>query len=349
MNFIAYCQWEQLPENANTLFAECEQDSLFNSRIWLENITTHALPEHYSLLLACVVEDKSVLAILPMMECPQGSLSSLSSRFTTLYSLLITNDCQQNEVMDCLAKGLLQLPVHPILFEPIDPTDANMSRLRQSLESCGFESHTYFRFYNWLHKLNGQSFDRYINQRPANLRNTIKRKQRKLEREHTHTIKLYKDADIGQALADYTVVYKASWKANEFFSDFTPALVKKLSRLGWVRLAVLYTNAQPIATQIWFVVHRKANIYRLVYDEKWKSYSPGSILTNFLMRYVVNTDKVSEIDFLTGNEQYKQDWMTMRKERLGIRLAKQNQQKHRISRVTESMKNLLIYKKRRYI
>ena len=70
------------------------------------------------------------------------------------------------------------------------------------------------------------------------------------------------------------------------------------------------------------MLHKKANIYRLAYDPDWKKYSPGSILTEYLMHYVIDTDKVTEIDFLTGNERYKQDWMTIRRERLGVRLAK---------------------------
>ena len=276
-----------------------------------------------------------------MVRRAEGSLSSLSNNFTTLYSLLITNNDQQDAILTCLADGLFQISFQPIRFEPIDTNDGNMTRLRQSLESCGFQSHPYFRFYNWMHPLNGQSFDEYMAERPANLRNTIRRKQHKLEREHDYDIRLYKDAGIDQALVDYDAVYRASWKASEFFSNFTPALVKSLSQLGWSRLAILYINEQPIAAQIWFVVHDKANIYRLVYDEDWKKYSPGSLLTQYLMRYVIDTDKVSEIDFLTGNERYKQDWMTVRRERLGIRFAKQPEQKNSFSRTIQSLKKLL--------
>jgi len=344
MNFVFYSHWNQLPDSANTLFAEGEQYSLFCSRIWLENLTTHALADNQSILLACVIEKEAFLAILPMLKCTQGnqgSLSSLNTNFTTLYSLLIANNGQQDAILACLADGLSQMPFQPIRFEPIDTNDGNMIKLRQSMECCGFQSHPYFRFYNWMHPLNGQSFDEYMAERPTNLRNTIKRKQRKLEREHNYEIRLYKDADIDQALVDYDAIYTASWKANEFFSDFTPGLVKSLSLLGWSRLAILYINEQPIAAQIWFVVHGKANIYRLVFDENWKSYSPGSILTQYLMRYVIDTDKVTEIDFLTGNERFKQDWMTIRRERIGIRFAKQPKQKNSFSWTIQTMKKLL--------
>jgi hypothetical protein len=348
MRFILYNQWSWLPESANILFSESEQESLFFSRIWLENLTTHALAENQSILLACVVENESLLAILPMIKNSQsneGGLSSLSNNFTSLYSLLISNN-NKDTVLTCLANGLSQMPTQPILFEPIDTNDSNIIRLRQLMESCGFQSHSYFRFYNWMHPLKGQSFDEYMAERPANLRNTIKRKQRKLEREYGYDIRLYKDTGtdyslINKALADYHAIYKKSWKTNEFFSDFTPSLVKSLSQLGWSRLAILYINEQPVAAQIWFVLHDKANIYRLVFDENWKSYSPGSILTQYLMRYVIDTDKVTEIDFLNGNERYKQDWMSVRRERFGIRFAKQPEQKNSFSRTIQTLKTLL--------
>ena len=176
-------------------------------------------------------------------------------------------------------------------------------------------------------------------ERPANIRNIIRRKQRKLDREHAYDIRLHQDVDIDRALLDYQMVYQASWKANEFFVGFTPSLVKKLSELGWLRLAILYIEDNPVAAQIWFVVHGKANIYRLAYDQRWKSYSPGSILTQFLMRYVIDTDKVIEIDFLTGNERYKQDWMTVQKERLGMRFVKKPVQKNIFRRIIQSLKN----------
>ena len=127
-------------------------------------------------------------------------------------------------------------------------------------------------------------------------------------------------------------------KPNEFLADFTPSLVYRLSECGWLRLAILYVKGNPVAAQIWFVVHGKANIYRLAYDEQWKKYSPGSILTEYLMRHVIDEDKVSEIDFLTGNERYKQDWMTNQNERIGVRLAKQPVKKNILSRIMQLLK-----------
>lgn len=341
MKFACFSQWEQLPESANALFDQGERASIFNSRAWFENLTAHALAEQQSILLACVLEDGNVLAILPLMQRPQDSLCSLSNSFTTLFSLLMLKDGQQDAILGCLAEGLSQLPARSIRFEPIEKNDVHLIGLGQLMQSHGFQGQDYFRFYNWMHPLNGQSFDEYMAERPASLRNTIKRKRRKLEREHDYQIRMYKDTGIDQALLDYDTVYRASWKPNELFFDFTPGLVQSMSKPGRSRIGILYINELPAAAQIWFVVHGKASIYRLVYDETWKQYSPGSILTEYLMRYVIDTDQVSEIDFLTGNEPYKQDWMTVRRERIGIFLVKQSAEKIPFSRTIQSVRKLL--------
>jgi hypothetical protein len=207
------------------------------------------------------------------------------------------------------------MSLQSLRIEPVADDDARISGLRAALHDHGFSSQRLFHFGNWSHPLNGESFDAYFLGRPSRLRNTVTRKERKLRREHRCDIRLYTDRDLPRALADYGTVYKASWKNGERFRDFVPSLIAKASELGWLRLAVLYIDDDPAAAQVWFVTHGRASIFRLAYDERWQRYSPGSILTAFLMRRVIDTDRVSHLDFLTGDERYKQDWMSERNER----------------------------------
>ncbi len=79
---------------------------------------------------------------------------------------------------------------------------------------------------------------------------------------------------------------------------------------GWSRLAILYIKEQPVAAQVGFVHHQNASILRLVYDKAWRQYPTGSILTSYLMEYVIEIDNVNEIDLLTGYDAYKQDCVT---------------------------------------
>ena len=318
MKFLCYNDLDQLPESANALFEQGEKDSLFFSRPWFENLATE-LDDDQAIMLACVVAGSKVMAILPLLKSDGNNCYSLKHRYTTHFSLLLTDE-DQLQVLTCLAQGLSQLPLRGLLLEPVADDDSRIASLQRSMEASGYSCERRFRFYNWIYRVQGQSYEDYMAARPARLRNTISRKRRKLDREHGYDIRLFTGDEVPQAMSDYYAVYNSSWKANEQFVNFLDGIVAGFSRsdlsgAGWSRLAVLYVNEKPIAAQLWFVVHAKANIFRLAYDQTWKKYSPGSILTSFLMEYVIDTDKVEEIDFLTGNDTYKQDWMSDRRER----------------------------------
>jgi len=315
MEFVCYADLNQLRAGCvDPLFDESTADSVFFSLQWFENLLGTALEEDQSVLFACVVEADQILAILPLMTCDGQHLHGLTHLYSSLYSLLLSQHGQA-QIVDCLARGLDQMSITSLRLAPVAEDDPNINLLQQALQSLGYECHRRFKFYNWVHRVQGQSFDDYMASRPSRVRNTITRKQRKLKREHGYHISLYTDQQLQQALADYNQVYRSSWKAHEQHEAFVAGLATCLSAPGWLRLAVLYIENKPAAAQFWFVVHGKASIFKLVYDETWKQYSPGSILISYLMQHVIENDQVEEIDFLTGNDAYKQDWMSQRRQR----------------------------------
>jgi hypothetical protein len=340
VNFVCYSDWGQLPDSANALFEQAAEDSIFFSRPWFESLTAAALDDDQSMAMACVVAENQVMAILPLMKGPGNTWYSLKHRYTPHYSLLIADD-DQEQVLACLGQGLSQLPINGLLLEPAADSDSKLNGLQRALESDGFRCEHIFRHYNWIYHVHGQSFADYMAARPAKLRNTISRKQRKLEREHGYEIRLFTGDEVPQGMADYYAVYSASWKANEQYSGLLDDMVERFSKEGWSRLAVLYIQGQPAAAQLWFVHQGKASIFRLSYDEAWKQYSPGSILTSYLMEYVIDTDKVEEIDFLTGNDAYKQDWMSERRERFVLSCVKSVRPTGWCERVIEPLKRVM--------
>ena len=339
MEFVCYPDWEQLPESANVLFAKGEKESIFFSRLWFENLVNNALKVDQDVLLACVVEGDCVLAILPLMQHTSESWSSLSNIYSSLYTVLLTQNNQQ-DVLTCLARGLSELPFKTLRLEPLAENDSNIYNLQRAMESFGFYCHRSFHFYNWIHRLQGQSFDDYIAARPSRVRNTLARKQRKIEREQCYDIRLITGGDLEQALADYNAIYKASWKGHELFAGFIKSLLRRFSEPGWLRLAILYIEGHPVAAQLWFVVHGKASIFRLAYDEAWKDYSPGSILTSYLIEHVIETDRVEEIDFLMGNDRYKQEWMSECRKRWRLVCVNKHKSKGQVYSLVASLKAL---------
>jgi hypothetical protein len=328
MDFVCYSDWAELPASANSLFEQASRESIFFSRPWFENLSNTLPGENQAMLLACVVENDQVLAIIPFIKTSDGQLAPLTHLYSSLYTALLVEDIQ-DKAIQCLVKGLSQLPTDTFQFSPVAENDTNLQELQPFMQASGFECHQNFRFYNWTHHVNGQSFQAYMSERPARIRNTIGRKQRKLQREHGYQIRLFIDQNIDQALEDFRLVYQSSWKARELYDAFIKGLAHTLARAGWLRLAILYIDKKPAAAQFWFVVHKNASIFKLAYDEAWKQYSPGSILIHYLMEYVIEVDKVKEIDFLTGNDKYKQDWMTERRQRIAVFCGKPKQPRGR--------------------
>jgi CelD/BcsL family acetyltransferase involved in cellulose biosynthesis len=119
-------------------------------------------------------------------------------------------------------------------------------------------------------------------------------------------------------LHDYARIYASSWKTPEPFPQFIDGLARACAEAGWLRLGIVYIDEQPAAAQIWIVTGGIATIYKLAYDERYARLSLGTILTAHLMEQVIDADKVHEVDYLTGDDAYKKDWMSDRRERWGI-------------------------------
>jgi CelD/BcsL family acetyltransferase involved in cellulose biosynthesis len=85
-----------------------------------------------------------------------------------------------------------------------------------------------------------------------------------------------------------------------------------------LRLGLIHVDGEPAAAQIWIVHHGSALLFKLAYDERFADLSVGTILTAVLMQHVLDIDKVELVDYLSGDDAYKHDWMSHRRERWGI-------------------------------
>ena len=97
-----------------------------------------------------------------------------------------------------------------------------------------------------------------------------------------------------------------------------PGLIRICADQEWLRLGVAYVNEEPVAAQLWIVSGGAALIFKLAYDEQFAKLSAGTLLTSALMQHVLDVDKVSEVDYLSGDDEYKKSWMSHRRERWGI-------------------------------
>src|SRR3546814_4203922 len=74
--------------------------------------------------------------------------------------------------------------------------------------------------------------------------------------------------------------------------------------MGVARIA-----GEPVAAQYWTVEDGTAFIHKLAHVEDSPKASPGTLLSAALFRHVIEVDRVARVDFGTGNDAYKRDWM----------------------------------------
>ena len=204
-------------------------------------------------------------------------------------------------------------------LRPLDAQSGFFREMQQALADNGFWTDTYFCFGNWYLELAGQDFAAYFQTRPSQLRNTWRRARKKLE-QRSLKIEIVSEnsARLDAAIANYEAIYNSSWKHPEPFPDFIPGMCRMAADRGWLRLGVLSLDGQAVAAQIWFVKDGIASIFKLAYIEEYAKQSVGTVLTAELMRHTIDEDKVAVVDYLSGDDAYKKDWMSHRRERLGI-------------------------------
>ncbi len=197
---------------------------------------------------------------------------------------------------------------HALNFRTLMATDPRTALLEDSFRAAGFAMHRYSQSVNRHHPLQEAGFDAYFAGRPSQLRNTIRRREKKLRAAHEVRIAVHR-GHSDTLLDDYDRVYVGSWKEPEIFPRFVRAFCRMAGRLGVLWLSALYVDDRPAAAQIWVVFAGKAIIYKLAYDEAFKDFSPGSILTRDTARRIMDEVRVTELDYGVGPEPYKRDWM----------------------------------------
>ncbi|HEX6376016.1 MAG TPA: GNAT family N-acetyltransferase [Allosphingosinicella sp.] len=157
---------------------------------------------------------------------------------------------------------------------------------------------------SWRIGTAGQDFGAYWAARPGKLRNTAQRKTRAAGLD----VEIHRVFDA-EAWAAYESVYAASWKPGEGSPAFLRALAEQESAAGTLRLGIARKDGRPLAAQLWLVESGTAWIHKLAYREDARSLSPGTVLSMAMFRAALDEDKVERIDYGTGDEPYKRDWM----------------------------------------
>jgi CelD/BcsL family acetyltransferase involved in cellulose biosynthesis len=127
-------------------------------------------------------------------------------------------------------------------------------------------------------------------------------------------------ADMGRATDAFESVYRRSWKQPEPYPSFNAALIRAMADSGGLRFGLWSIGDQAVAVQLWVVRAGRAIVLKLAHDEAWKAHSPGTVLTALMLRHLLDTERVDQIDFGRGDDDYKSGWAALRRQRIGLLL-----------------------------
>ncbi|MEN7536359.1 GNAT family N-acetyltransferase [Aurantiacibacter flavus] len=255
--------------------------------------------------LVCASDgDKHVC--LPL-ERQGASLISLTNWYAFTWAPLHSGPAPDADLLRVLAQDLAHHS-RRVVLDKLSVEDGSTALLAHAFRRTGWIVRDERCDVNHVLTVNGRSYADYLAERPGQLRTTLKRKGRKVE------IALSQEFDE-QDWAAYEDIYADSWKPEE--GD--PALLKRFAieeaAAGRMRFGLARAEGQPVAAQFWTVDGGTAYIHKLAHRESAKPLSPGTTLSAALFAQVIDVDKVALVDFGTGDDAYKRDWMEQIRER----------------------------------
>jgi hypothetical protein len=109
--------------------------------------------------------------------------------------------------------------------------------------------------------------------------------------------------------ATYETIYAQSWKPSEGAPAFLRRFAQAEGAAGRFRLGLAQIDGAPVAAQFWTVEDGTAFIHKLAHLPSAAAHSPGTLLSHALFAHAFDLDRVATIDFGTGDDAYKRDWM----------------------------------------
>jgi len=155
----------------------------------------------------------------------------------------------------------------------------------------------------------GRSWDDLLKERSSNFRQQVRRRERKLVRDHG--LKFRFTADPGELDRDLDLLFGlhvARWEGQDTrFSQtrrFHRAFAALALERGWLRLWIAEVGGRPAAAWYGFRYAGIESFYQTGRDPAFDSTSVGFVLLTHTIRSAVE-DGVSEYRFLRGGEHYK--------------------------------------------
>jgi len=318
-------------EQWDILACKCEDSFPFMCHDWFK-VWLNNFGDNKKLNMLIFSDEAGLLSIVPLMKidekyrgCKIKILETIGNTYSP-FGLFIFNSKiynQANKSIEAFFSCLFKMPDSSWDVLKLDSIPEE-SDFYTCLTNFLTENHLpfikYSCFGDWYQNDIDCTGDEFLAHLPEKIRKDLQYCKRRLEREGNLEFRVIAATKhLEDHLDAYYGVYGRSWQKQERIGpSFHRDLARVAAERGWLRLAFLFHNDVPLAAQFWIVSGSTAYILKTVYDQDYKKYSPGKILTSEMFKYVIDVDGVTAVDYVQGDEDYKKDWTPKRRERRGI-------------------------------
>lgn len=250
--------------------------------------------------LIAIASDADSAAALAL-TADDGRITPLRNWYSFTWRQLAPEGAAGDRLLEAIARQL-KTRGHRVTLEPVPGEDGSAQRLARAFGAAGWQVMVEPCDTNHVLEVQARSFAEYWDSRPGPLRTALKRKAKKVETQ----ILTHFDP---QAWDEYEAIYAASWKPAEDQPAMLRAFARAEGAAGRLRLGIARADGLAVAAQCWTVENGVAYIHKLAHLESHKALSAGTTLSAALFQHVIDTDKVALVDFGTGDQSYKADWM----------------------------------------
>ena len=280
-------------------FGRARQCAPFDRLEWWRALAEECLPGETPLL--AVARDGDALCALSLMRRGRsGQVRSLANWYSFWARPVFVGD-RDDALLNDLGRDL-RCKERRMSLAPLAEADAEI--VARSFAAQGWCVRAEQIDVNHRLELNGRDFVEYWAERPGQLRETVRRKGAK----GSVAVRIAPGFEAA-AWTDYETIYAKSWKPEEGSPAFLRRFAETESAAGSLRLGIASIAGRPVAAQLWTVENGVAYIHKLAHDEAAKAHSPGTLLSHAMFAYAIDRDRVHTIDFGTGDDAYKRDWM----------------------------------------
>jgi CelD/BcsL family acetyltransferase involved in cellulose biosynthesis len=157
-------------------------------------------------------------------------------------------------------------------------------------------------------------WEEFLGKRSANFREQVRRRPRKLAREHEVRYRLVEGTeDLESELDTLFRLHAARWAGTPSallaHKAFHHATARLAAQRGWLRLWILEIEGEPAAAVYGFRFAGVESYYQAGRDPRWNHYHVGFVLLAHAIERAAH-DSVAEYRLLRGGEQYKYRFAT---------------------------------------